>query len=493
MGGCRIRQLDSPTKHNEVAGSVATSNHLFLSRPDSHARSLTASSTLSPPLQQAMFAQPRPTTSPTGSNTPSSSSSLARLVGLTSSQTSDMDLVASPVPMLLDAVPLFESPMTALAKDLERGLKTTTPGPFLRTRQPSDDDSETELRDGSPPSRVLGDAMENPFLTKPPKFPLALDMATAPRMPRRSKLRDSGICLEDDEGVFGFVGGGVAIGPAGRSHWASKDRQRPASARPGFARQSSEPTLFRRKRQLQVSPSTQDPMNSDGAVSDACTGRGPTSGELPPQKMRRTQSCYSGLPRPSTVEAECAKVYGHEGSLLPCFPGKSDAHKRISGEMLVRLINGEYAHAVDEYHIIDCRFPYEYAGGHIENALNVNTKEDLQRLFFSPPTENKRTVIVFHCEFSSHRAPRMASFMRTQDRELNMQEYPKLFYPEIYILQGGYKEFFNEYKTRCLPQRYVEMCDASHTETLKLSMRNYRKEFGRSASESCLRSFGACK
>ena len=105
--------------------------------------------------------------------------------------------------------------------------------------------------------------------------------------------------------------------------------------------------------------------------------------------------------------------------------------------------------------------------------------------------------------------------MRTQDRELNMQEYPKLFYPEIYILQGGYKEFFNEYKvksmenagltrscdavrsfipthtsqTRCLPQRYVEMCDASHSETLKLSMRNYKKEFGRSASESCLRSF----
>lgn len=29
-----------------------------------------------------------------------------------------------------------------------------------------------------------------------------------------------------------------------------------------------------------------------------------------------------------------------------------------------------------------------------------------------------------------------------------MNEYPALHYPEMYVLKGGYKEFFPEYKVR---------------------------------------------
>lgn len=36
--------------------------------------------------------------------------------------------------------------------------------------------------------------------------------------------------------------------------------------------------------------------------------------------------------------------------------------------------------------------------------------------------------------------------MRNKDRQINMHAYPRLIHPELYILHGGYKEFFENYK-----------------------------------------------
>lgn len=57
-----------------------------------------------------------------------------------------------------------------------------------------------------------------------------------------------------------------------------------------------------------------------------------------------------------------------------------------------------------------------------------------------PSCLEKRIVIIFHCEFSSERGPRMCRFVRERDRAMN--DYPKLHYPELYVLKGGYKDFF---------------------------------------------------
>ena len=61
---------------------------------------------------------------------------------------------------------------------------------------------------------------------------------------------------------------------------------------------------------------------------------------------------------------------------------------------------------MDELRIIDCRYPYEYKGGHIEGAENISSTGDLQKTFFQSPSE-KRVVVVFHCEYSIQRAPQM--------------------------------------------------------------------------------------
>lgn len=45
---------------------------------------------------------------------------------------------------------------------------------------------------------------------------------------------------------------------------------------------------------------------------------------------------------------------------------------------------------------------------------------------------------------------------------MNVDEYPKLTYPEMYILHGGYSAFFAEHRSLCYPQNYVEMASKEH-------------------------------
>ncbi|XP_006070914.1 M-phase inducer phosphatase 3 isoform X3 [Bubalus bubalis] len=123
------------------------------------------------------------------------------------------------------------------------------------------------------------------------------------------------------------------------------------------------------------------------------------------------------------------------------------------------LLSGEFQGLIEKFYIIDCRYPYEYLGGHIQGALNFHSQEELYNFFLKKPIvpldNQKRIVIVFHCEFSSERGPRMCRSLREEDRALN--QYPALYYPELYILKGGYRDFFPEYMELCEPQSYCPM------------------------------------
>jgi rhodanese-related sulfurtransferase len=75
------------------------------------------------------------------------------------------------------------------------------------------------------------------------------------------------------------------------------------------------------------------------------------------------------------------------------------------------LLEGKFSDEVDRYTIFDCRFPYEYEGGHIKGARNMWTQEALMEHMFSKdpqyPKDGWREVFIFHCEFSSRRGPNM--------------------------------------------------------------------------------------
>jgi len=169
---------------------------------------------------------------------------------------------------------------------------------------------------------------------------------------------------------------------------------------------------------------------------------------------------------------------------LPCHVTGADAIKRITSETVVRLMDGGFDDICDEYYIIDNRFPYEYDGGHIEKAINVNTVSGLEEMFLENIQTHKRLILIFHCEFSSMRAPKMALHLRKQDRNMNYSRYPQLFYPEIYILKGGYKEFFSQYPNRCNPQNYVQMHDIKYVQELRREVKERKISFERSKSYS---------
>ncbi|POI22666.1 hypothetical protein CIB84_013586, partial [Bambusicola thoracicus] len=132
-----------------------------------------------------------------------------------------------------------------------------------------------------------------------------------------------------------------------------------------------------------------------------------------------------------------------KGYLFHTVDGKHQDLKYIDSEMIVSVLTGKFASFIKECVIIDCRYPYEYEGGHIKGAVNLHMEEDVEDFLLKnpiPPSKNKRVIIVFHCEFSSERGPRMCRFVRERDRLGN--EYPNLHYPELYVLKGGYRDFF---------------------------------------------------
>lgn len=97
---------------------------------------------------------------------------------------------------------------------------------------------------------------------------------------------------------------------------------------------------------------------------------------------------------------------------LPTLPsnGEPNSLPRIEAKTLADVLDGQYSHVFEETMVIDCRFEYEYEGGHIDGAVNHCEREALADRLFDPytdPSSHKKTLLVFHCEYSELRAPRM--------------------------------------------------------------------------------------
>ncbi|PIK55485.1 putative M-phase inducer phosphatase [Apostichopus japonicus] len=143
---------------------------------------------------------------------------------------------------------------------------------------------------------------------------------------------------------------------------------------------------------------------------------------------------------------------GVQSHLLPLINGCHKELKTITPETLARVIGKEYSDDVEEFFIVDARYPYEYIGGHIKGAINLYTKDAINKFFLNHPMQklDKRRLVIFHCEFSSQRAPSLLKHLRENDRNANLENYPALFYPELYLLHGGYKNFFESCKGKIL-------------------------------------------
>ncbi|KAL4704808.1 hypothetical protein ACJJTC_003520 [Scirpophaga incertulas] len=66
--------------------------------------------------------------------------------------------------------------------------------------------------------------------------------------------------------------------------------------------------------------------------------------------------------------------------VLPLTGGPHSDLKYISCDTLAALLRGEFEHTVSKYQVIDCRYPYEYEGGHVRGSKNLYTTQLVSRL-----------------------------------------------------------------------------------------------------------------
>ncbi|KNF02112.1 hypothetical protein PSTG_04610 [Puccinia striiformis f. sp. tritici PST-78] len=199
----------------------------------------------------------------------------------------------------------------------------------------------------------------------------------------------------------------------------------------------------------------------------------------------------------STVESPVGMAFSEKeraGKILPCHKVSNDGLMRISADTMDQFLEGLYDDKISEKIVVDCRFGYEYQGGHIRTAINIQDKEVVDKVFLqgeifaggssdvpSPSVsgkvdttgQRKKVVVVFHCEYSAKRAPTVAKYLREQDRHINMTHYPALHYPEIYILEGGYAKYHAHSPQHCIGT-YVGMDDPSHRSDRHVDLNQFR-------------------
>ncbi|XP_032151422.1 M-phase inducer phosphatase 2 isoform X2 [Sapajus apella] len=213
--------------------------------------------------------------------------------------------------------------------------------------------------------------------------------------------------------------------------------------------------------------------------------------EEPKARVLRSKSlCHDEIE--NLLDSDHRELIGDysKAFLLQTVDGKHQDLKYISPETMVALLMGKFSNIVEKFVIVDCRYPYEYEGGHIKTAVNLPLERDAESFLLQSPITpcslDKRVILIFHCEFSSERGPRMCRFIRERDRSVN--DYPSLYYPEMYILKGGYKEFFPQHPNFCEPQDYRPMNHEAFKDELKtfrLKTRSWAGE--RSRRELCSR------
>ncbi|XP_062510423.1 M-phase inducer phosphatase-like [Corticium candelabrum] len=254
------------------------------------------------------------------------------------------------------------------------------------------------------------------------------------------------------------------------SESALLDRQSPTSLKlPAVKRSnpSSSPSPGAKKKSRAYSLSVENAHSSD-------------SNPFFTHEVSPIRRCYS-MPFTSPLIDQAFGIGCEDADLIGDFTkphalpivNSNKALKNITVQTLSELMNQEYESEIGRYVIVDCRYPFEYSGGHIKGSKNLYLKDQIEHFFMQEPLklpqDGRRLVIIFHCEFSSERGPTMCKYLRERDRSFHASklDYPTLYYPEMYLLFGGYKVFYAECKELCEPNGYTSMNDEKYLNELK--------------------------
>ena len=174
-------------------------------------------------------------------------------------------------------------------------------------------------------------------------------------------------------------------------------------------------------------------------------------------------------------------------SILPYDIDPEHGLPHVSGESLCATLQRTAAGAM-RAHVIDCRYPHEFDGGHVRGAVNIHDPAALQRYLCALLAEDadraqfllnqsrvvgsqigssqsdamnrgvadegtvarslmahaQNSAFILYCDFSGERAPRMWRHVRNLDRRDHVMDYPSLSFPHMYVLRGGYAGFVSK-------------------------------------------------
>lgn len=145
----------------------------------------------------------------------------------------------------------------------------------------------------------------------------------------------------------------------------------------------------------------------------------------------------------------------------------------------LKLLEGDFSNQpFKKMLIFDCRYQYEFDAARFTNAINADYsdgkwKDILKKYTFENELvaqEGKDTVIVFHCEFSKKRGKLEHQWFRRHDREVN--RYPKLTFPHVRLLEGGFRSFWKKYDFENAPA-------GTYATSLASGIPNYVSEFSK--------------
>lgn len=105
--------------------------------------------------------------------------------------------------------------------------------------------------------------------------------------------------------------------------------------------------------------------------------------------------------------------------------------------------------------LVDCRWDYEFNGGSVNGAVNINDGQILKNQLLLGNKPEIPTDIVFYCEFSQVRAVRLSNYFKFMENKL----HNRLWYPNIFLLNGGYSRFSKEYPQYTTTGKYIQECD----------------------------------
>jgi len=112
--------------------------------------------------------------------------------------------------------------------------------------------------------------------------------------------------------------------------------------------------------------------------------------------------------------------------------GRFENVKQISCQEVRDILVEE---TTNPFVILDCRFDYEFFGGHLRGAVKCPTRTSIEEIFEQyEHVENVKFIL--HCELSVCRAPRAADYLACLfDRYVGRK-------PTFYIMNGGYSRFW---------------------------------------------------